>query len=130
MTKTIYGKIENLPFLSFLAADRVSERPEPCRRHLPEGSGRAGSLFWQSVSAGVAGSAGTGPGEFFQKTFFFGKSKKISKKRLTKRLYRDKIHLVPNGTYALVAQLDRVTDYESVGRGFESLPSHQAKSHD
>ncbi len=27
--------------------------------------------------------------------------------------------------YALVAQLDRVTDYESVGRGFESLPSHQ-----
>lgn len=28
---------------------------------------------------------------------------------------------------ALVAQLDRVTDYESVGRGFESLPSHQEK---
>ena len=25
----------------------------------------------------------------------------------------------------MVAQLDRVTDYESVGRGFESLPSHQ-----
>ena len=39
----------------------------------------------------------------------------------------DKIHHVPNGTYALVAQLDRVTDYESVGRGFESLPSHQEK---
>ena len=38
--------------------------------------------------------------------------------------------LVPTGTYALVAQLDRVTDYESVGRGFESLPSHQVKSHD
>ena len=28
-------------------------------------------------------------------------------------------------TYALVAQLDRVTDYESVGRGFESLPAYQ-----
>ena len=27
--------------------------------------------------------------------------------------------------YALVAQLDRVTDYESVGRGFESLPAYQ-----
>ena len=27
----------------------------------------------------------------------------------------------------MVAQLDRVTDYESVGRGFESLPSHQEK---
>ena len=38
-----------------------------------------------------------------------------------------KIHHVPNGTYALVAQLDRVTDYESVGRGFESLPSHHKR---
>ena len=28
-------------------------------------------------------------------------------------------------TYALVAQLDRVTGYEPVGRGFESLPAHQ-----
>ena len=27
--------------------------------------------------------------------------------------------------YAPVAQLDRVTDYESVGRGFESLPAYQ-----
>ena len=27
--------------------------------------------------------------------------------------------------FALVAQLDRVTGYEPVGRGFESLPSHQ-----
>ena len=27
----------------------------------------------------------------------------------------------------MVAQLDRVTDYESVGRGFESLPSHQER---
>ena len=46
---------------------------------------------------------------------------------LTNPALRDKIHHVPNGTYALVAQLDRVTDYESVGRGFESLPSHQEK---
>ena len=60
-----------------------------------------------------------------EKTFFFGKYKNISKKLLTNPALRDKIHHVPNGTYALVAQLDRVTDYESVGRGFESLPSHQ-----
>ena len=52
------------------------------------------------------------------------------KKLLTNPALHDKIHHVPNGTYALVAQLDRVTDYESVGRGFESLPSHQVKSHD
>ena len=31
--------------------------------------------------------------------------------------------------YALVAQLDRVTDYESVGRGFESLPAYQKRGH-
>ena len=55
----------------------------------------------------------------------FEKDKNICKKRLTKPNLSDKIHHVPNGTYALVAQLDRVTDYESVGRGFESLPSHQ-----
>ena len=30
--------------------------------------------------------------------------------------------------YAPVAQLDRVTDYESVGRGFESLPAYQRKT--
>ena len=30
-----------------------------------------------------------------------------------------------NAWYAPVAQLDRVTDYESVGRGFESLPAYQ-----
>ena len=59
-----------------------------------------------------------------EKTFFFGKYKNILKKLLTNPALRDKIHHVPNGTYALVAQLDRVTDYESVGRGFESLPSH------
>ncbi len=35
-----------------------------------------------------------------------------------------------NRNLALLAQLDRVTDYESVGRGFESLPSHQDKTHD
>ena len=29
--------------------------------------------------------------------------------------------------YAPVAQLDRVSDYESEGRGFESLPAHQEK---
>ena len=29
------------------------------------------------------------------------------------------------GWYAAVAQLDRVTDYESVGRGFESLLPYQ-----
>ena len=60
-----------------------------------------------------------------EKTNFFGKYKNILKKLLTNPALRDKIHHVPNGTYALVAQLDRVTDYESVGRGFESLPSHQ-----
>ena len=60
-----------------------------------------------------------------EKTFFFRKYKIILKKLLTNPALRDKIHHVPNGTYALVAQLDRVTDYESVGRGFESLPSHQ-----
>ncbi len=30
-----------------------------------------------------------------------------------------------NRNLALLAQLDRVTDYESVGRGFESLTAHQ-----
>ena len=30
--------------------------------------------------------------------------------------------------YALIAQLDRVSDYESEGRGFESLSARQAKS--
>ena len=31
-------------------------------------------------------------------------------------------------THAPVAQLDRVTDYESVGQGFESLPAYQEKT--
>ena len=30
--------------------------------------------------------------------------------------------------YAPIAQLDRVTDYESVGRGFESLSAYQEKT--
>ena len=29
--------------------------------------------------------------------------------------------------YAAIAQLDRVTDYESVGRGFESLSPYQRR---
>ena len=31
--------------------------------------------------------------------------------------------------YDSVAQLDRVTDYESVGLGFESLPGHHRTAH-
>ena len=31
--------------------------------------------------------------------------------------------------FALLAQLDRVTDYESVGQGFESLAAHHKKSY-
>ena len=30
--------------------------------------------------------------------------------------------------HAAIAQLDRVTDYESVGRGFESLSAYHVKS--
>ncbi len=30
--------------------------------------------------------------------------------------------------FALLAQLDRVTDYESVGQGFESLAAHHIKA--
>ena len=32
-----------------------------------------------------------------------------------------------DAVYAPVAQLDRVTDYESVGRGFESLLAYQSR---
>ena len=32
-----------------------------------------------------------------------------------------------SGAYAPIAQLDRVTDYESVGRGFESLSAYQKR---
>ena len=35
------------------------------------------------------------------------------------------ISIVKSLVHAPVAQLDRVTDYESVGRGFESLPAYQ-----
>ena len=34
---------------------------------------------------------------------------------------------VDTTAYAPVAQLDRVSDYESEGRGFESLPARQTK---
>ena len=36
-------------------------------------------------------------------------------------------HLIYFYWYALVAQLDRVTGYEPVGRGFESLPAYQKR---
>ena len=36
--------------------------------------------------------------------------------------------LVIRSIYALVAQLDRVTGYEPVGQGFESLPARQNKA--
>ena len=51
---------------------------------------------------------------------------KISKKDLhfLKRCVIISRHLRASA-YAPVAQLDRVTDYESVGRGFESLPVYQ-----
>ena len=55
----------------------------------------------------------------------FEKDKNICKKRLTNPSLSDKIHHVPSGTYALVAQLDRVSDCESEGREFESLPARQ-----
>ena len=32
---------------------------------------------------------------------------------------------IKRDAHAPVAQLDRVTDYESVGQGFESLPAYQ-----
>ena len=38
-------------------------------------------------------------------------------------LYQTRYELQP----ALLAQLDRVTDYESVGQGFESLAAHHKK---
>ena len=37
------------------------------------------------------------------------------------------ISALSDAVYAPVAQLDRVTDYESVGRGFESLLAYQKK---
>ena len=37
------------------------------------------------------------------------------------------LHGIITLAVALVAQLDRVSDYESEGQGFESLPAHQAR---
>ena len=37
---------------------------------------------------------------------------------------------VKQTVYALVAQLDRVSDYESEGQGFESLRARQKKPHE
>ena len=55
----------------------------------------------------------------------FEKDKNICKKRLTKPSLSDKIHHVPSGTYALVAQLDRGTDYEPEGGGLAPPPPHK-----
>ncbi len=38
------------------------------------------------------------------------------------------LYLGAEERYAPIAQLDRVTDYESVGRGFESLSAYHLKS--
>ncbi len=38
-------------------------------------------------------------------------------------------HLCLTRAHALVAQLDRVTGYEPVGQGFESLRAHQTRNH-
>ena len=94
-----------------------------CTCCIPRPAGKNGckSRFCAGAAEGLQKSRS----KIKEKTFFFGKYKIILKKLLTNPALRDKIHHVPNGTYALVAQLDRVTDYESVGRGFESLPSHQ-----
>ncbi len=59
------------------------------------------------------------------------KKKKIKKNFLRKRLTNSKgcyiitPLLMRNDFYVCVAQLDRVTGYEPVGRGFESLHAHQ-----
>ena len=42
-------------------------------------------------------------------------------------LYSSSLQKLPD---ALVAQLDRVSDYESEGQGFESLRARQRKSHE
>ena len=53
---------------------------------------------------------------FLKKTLDFPGSGRYNKTRSPARTPRE---------YAPVAQLDRVSDYESEGRGFESLPAHQ-----
>ena len=53
---------------------------------------------------------------FLKKTLDFPGGGRYNKARSPARTSRE---------YAPVAQLDRVSDYESEGRGFESLPAHQ-----
>lgn len=53
---------------------------------------------------------------FLKKTLDFPGGGRYNKTRSPARTPRE---------YAPVAQLDRVSDYESEGRGFESLPAHQ-----
>ena len=57
---------------------------------------------------------------FLKKTLDFPGGGRYNKTRSPARTPRE---------YAPVAQLDRVSDYESEGRGFESLPAHQVKSY-
>ena len=51
---------------------------------------------------------------------------KISKNFFENRLHFFILYVKIAERYAPVAQLDRVTDYESVGRGFESLLAYHA----
>ena len=51
-----------------------------------------------------------------------------SKKTLTVKTRCDIIFELSRTACGLVAQLDRVFDYESKGRGFESRRAHQIKS--
>ena len=57
---------------------------------------------------------------FLKKTLDFPGGGRYNKTRSPARTSRE---------YAPVAQLDRVSDYESEGRGFESLPAHQGHLH-
>ena len=50
---------------------------------------------------------------------------KVYKKRLTPHTRCDIISELSRTACGLVAQLDRVFDYESKGRGFESRRAHQ-----
>ncbi len=88
-----------------------------CNLKLLRQAGKLAPTFQnQPVSGGISRTEGSG--------------KIISKKR-KKHLHFPKScatilrHL---RVYAPVAQLDRVTDYESVGRGFESLPAYHERS--
>ena len=69
-------------------------------------------LYFRQFSASIP--THSTPKKFSKKFLIF------SKKCLTKPLGGDIIIW----QYALVAQLDRVLDYESRGQGFESLPAH------